>query len=63
MIDIMQILDKANDDVSGLFRAYCIEQGKIPKEVCISAKAKGIKSILCANYSMTAQMLRRTPKR
>lgn len=43
MIDIMQVLDKANEDVSGLFRAYCIEQGKIPKEVCISAKAKGIK--------------------
>ena len=43
MIDIIEVLDKANEEVSEKFKAYCLEMGFKPKEVCVSAKAKGIR--------------------
>ena len=49
MVDIIQILDKANDEVSSAFRSYCIENGLTAKAVSVTAKAKGVKSFLVVN--------------
>ena len=51
-IDISEVLDRANDTVSELFEKYCFENGMIPKEVCVSAKAKGIpKYLVCRLFN------------
>lgn len=42
----MEVLDRANAAVSQVFEKYCIANGMIPKEVCVSAKAKGVQKYL-----------------
>ena len=50
--DIMEVLDRANAAVSNEFEKYCHSNGMIPKEVSISAKAKGVpKYLVCQLFN------------
>ena len=52
MIDILKVLDRANDEVSEALKAYCLESGKIAVRVCVTAKVKREKEIMvCRLFS------------